>query len=157
MNPDRDNPGVIAPPPLIFAAFLGAGLALDFFVVRAASGGPAPLRYGVAALLAAAGLAMALGALFGFRRASTNPEPWKPTTAIVAGGVYRFTRNPMYGGMALLHVAVAIAADSLLALALVVPALMVIRYGVIAREERYLDAKFGDDYRRYKASVRRWL
>jgi protein-S-isoprenylcysteine O-methyltransferase Ste14 len=157
MNPDRDNPGVIAPPPLIFAAFLGAGLALDFFVVHAASGAPAPWRYGVAALLAVVGLAVALSALFGFRRVGTNPEPWKPTTAIVARGVYHFTRNPMYVGMALLHVAVAIAAESLWALILVVPALVVVRYGVIAREERYLDAKFGDDYRHYKAGVRRWL
>lgn len=157
MSDTRDHAGVIVPPPLIYLAFLGAGLAIDFLVVRAATGvAPAP-RYGLAVLLAAAALGLGGGALFRFHRAGTNPEPWRPTTAIVTTGVYRFTRNPMYVGMALLYAAVAVAADSLVALALAVPLLLVIRYGVIAREERYLEAKFGDDYRRYKAGVRRWL
>jgi|SRR5689334_23005728 len=153
----KDNPGVIAPPPLIFVAFLAAGLALDFLVVRVASGLPAGGRYAVAVVLAVAALLLGLGALFRFRRAGTNPEPWRPTTAIVSDGVYRFTRNPMYLGMALLYAAIAVAADSVVALVLLVPLLVVIRYGVIAREERYLVAKFGDEYRRYQASVRRWL
>ena len=153
----NDNPGVIAPPPLIFAAFLAAGLAIDFLAIRVPSGVPAPWRYGAAALLAAAAVVLGLGALLGFRRAGTPPEPWRTTTAIVTSGVYAFTRNPMYLGMTLLYLAVAIAADSVVTLALVVPLLAVIRYGVIAREERYLVAKFGDDYRRYTAVVRRWL
>jgi len=153
----RDNAGVIAPPPLIFAAFLGAGLAVDVFVLRVTTGLPAGGRYAAAAVLAVAGLLLGFGALFRFRRAGTRPEPWHPTTAIVAEGVYRFTRNPMYLGMALLYAAVAVAADSVVALILLAPLIVVIRYGVIAREERYLATKFGDEYRRYQASVRRWL
>jgi protein-S-isoprenylcysteine O-methyltransferase Ste14 len=157
MNPPQDNPGVIAPPPLIFAAFLGIGLGLDFLVFRVSTGLPAAPRYGLAAVLAVAALSLGLGALFRFRRAGTHPEPWRPTTTIVTQGAYRFTRNPMYLGMALLYAAVAVAADSVVALILIVPLLVVIRYGVIAREERYLIAKFGDEYRRYRASVRRWF
>jgi protein-S-isoprenylcysteine O-methyltransferase Ste14 len=157
MASDNDHPGVIAPPPLIFAAFLGLGLGLDFLAFRVPAGLPAPARYGFAALLAVAALALGLGALFRFRRAGTHAEPWRPTTAIVTDGVYRLTRNPMYLGMTLLYAAVAVAADSGVALILIVPLLIVIRYGVIAREERYLIAKFGDEYRRYQSSVRRWL
>lgn len=153
----KDHPGVIAPPPLIFAAFLAAGLALDFFVVRVPTGVPALPRYVVAALIAAAALTLGFNALFGFRRAGTSPEPWRPTTAIVTRGAYRITRNPMYAGMAMLYLAAAIACDSVVVLVLGLPLLLVIRYGVIAREERYLEAKFGEDYRRYKESVRRWL
>ena len=153
----RDNPGVIVPPPLIFVAFLGVGLAFDFFVLRVATGFPVVGRSVIAAVLAVAALLLGFGALFRFRRAGTNPEPWRPTTAIVTSGVYRFTRNPMYVGMALLYAAIAVAADSVVALILLVPLMAVIRYGVIAREERYLAAKFGDEYRRYQASVRRWL
>jgi protein-S-isoprenylcysteine O-methyltransferase Ste14 len=157
MGPVRDNPGVVVPPPLIFAAFLGVGLGLDFLVFRVPTGLPAAARYGIAAVLAVAALSLGFGALFRFRRAGTNPEPWRPTTAIVTEGAYRFTRNPMYLGMALLYAAIAVATDSLVALVLIVPLLVVIRYGVIAREERYLTAKFGDEYRRYQASVRRWF
>jgi protein-S-isoprenylcysteine O-methyltransferase Ste14 len=157
MTTVKDHPGVIVPPPLIFVAFLGVGLAVDFFAFRVASGLPAGGRYAAAVALAVVALLLGFGALFRFRRAGTNPEPWRPTTAIVTSGVYRFTRNPMYLGMVLLYAAIAVAADSVVALVLLVPLLVVIRYGVIAREERYLVAKFGDEYRRYQASVRRWL
>ena len=72
-------------------------------------------------------------------------------------GVYRFTRNPIYLALALLYGALALAADSAVPLLLLPPLLAAVQAGVIAREERYLEAKFGDEYRRYKASVRRWL
>jgi protein-S-isoprenylcysteine O-methyltransferase Ste14 len=157
MHPANDNPGVIAPPPLLYAAALGIGLAVDFLVVRVQTGLPASLRYGLAAILAVLAIALALSALFRFRRVGTHAEPWRPTTAIVTDGVYAFTRNPMYVGMTLLYLAIAIAADSVIALVLVIPLLAAVRYGVVAREERYLEAKFGDEYRRYKAAVRRWV
>lgn len=80
-----------------------------------------------------------------------------PATAVVADGVYSFTRNPMYLGMALIYAGIAIAADSLLTLILLISVLVVIRYAVIAKEERYMEAKFGAAYRDYKARVRRWI
>jgi len=157
MPSPRDNPGVIAPPPLLFAGFLAVGLAVDALLLPVRTALPAPLRHGAAALLAIAGLALLAGAWHRFHRAGTSPEPWRPTTAIVTSGVYGWTRNPMYLAMTLGYVAVALWADSLVAFALLAPLLVVMRYGVIAREERYLTAKFGDEYSRYAASVRRWL
>jgi protein-S-isoprenylcysteine O-methyltransferase Ste14 len=157
MSTANDNPGVIAPPPLLYAAALGIGLAIDFLLVRVQTGIPASLRYGLAILAFAVAVALAASALVGFRRAGTHAEPWKPTTAIVTNGVYGLTRNPMYVAMALLYLAAAAAADSVVALVLLVPLLVIVHYGVVAREERYLEAKFGDEYRRYMETVRRWV
>ena len=157
MGPSSDNPGVIAPPPLLYAGALGVGLALDFLLLRTSTGLPEALRYGLAVVLVVAAGGLITSALVGFRRAGTHAEPWQPSTSIVTGGVYVFTRNPMYVGMALFYFAIAIALDSVIALLFLIPLLIVIHYGVILREERYLDAKFGDPYRRYRCAVRRWI
>jgi len=92
-----------------------------------------------------------------FRRLGTNVPPSQPTTLIATTGPYRWTRNPMYLGMALIYAGLAIGFDGPIAFALLPLVLIAIQTQVIAREERYLEAKFGDDYRRYKADVRRWL
>ncbi len=105
-------------------------------------------------MLAAAVLAAALGRL---RRAGTAVEPWRPSTALVTDGVYRLTRNPIYLAMGLLYLGLALALDSVVALVLLPPLLALVQVAVVSREERYLEGKFGDDYRRYRASVRRWL
>ncbi len=83
--------------------------------------------------------------------------PSQPTTTIVDSGPYRLTRNPIYLGMMLGLIGVAIALNSLWLLLTLVPFALVIRYGVVAREEAYLERKFGDVYRRYRARIRRWL
>lgn len=153
----RDHPGVIAPPPLAFAGFLAAGVFVDRYVSGWSLPPPALPVQVTAFLFGATGLVFLAGALGLFRRAGTRPEPWQPTTAIVTSGVYRVTRNPMYVGMALVYAAVALALGSPLALALLPAAVLVIHRGVILREERYLERKFGDEYRAYKARVRRWL
>ena len=152
-----DNPGVIAPPPLLYAGALVTGLAVDFLLFRVQTGLPAAVRLGLAAVCCVAAIVLVYGALAGFRRAGTNPAPWRPSTAVVTSGIYAFTRNPMYLAMALFYVAVAVAADSVVTLLLLVPLLVVVHYGVIRREEHYLETKFGDDYRRYKKKVRRWV
>lgn len=157
MSPSDDNPGVIAPPPLLYAGGLGAGLALDFLLLRIPTGLPEALRYGLAVILIVAAGALITSAFVGFRRAGTHAEPWRPSTSIVTDGVYAFTRNPMYVAMALFYVALALALDSVIALLFLIPLLIVIHYGVILREERYLEAKFGDPYRQYKRAVRRWI
>ena len=151
----RDNPGVIAPPPLIFLGFLVAGFALDWAWPAAML--PEAPRYALGAALAAAGIAVAIAAIRLFRAADTNVVPHKPTTAILTAGPFAYSRNPLYLALSAFHAAIAIAADNSWALALLAPALVVVRYGVIAREERYLEAKFGDEYRAYKAGVRRWF
>jgi protein-S-isoprenylcysteine O-methyltransferase Ste14 len=92
-----------------------------------------------------------------FRRAGTTPNPTQPTTALVVRGPYRFTRNPMYLSLAALYLGGALRLNSLWPLVLFPVVITLIEWRVIAREERYLEAKFGDAYRAYKAGVRRWI
>lgn len=151
-----DHPGVVAPPPLIFLTPLLLGLALRWAPV------PAPaldlrLRLGVGLPLVVAGAALGVWGLATMRRARTPAEPWKTPRALVTDGPFARTRNPLYVAMALIVAGLALALDALLALPLLVPALLVVRQGVVLREERYLERKFGDEYRAYCARVRRWL
>jgi protein-S-isoprenylcysteine O-methyltransferase Ste14 len=66
-------------------------------------------------------------------------------------------RNPIYVGMLLLYAGIGLAARSPWVLVLALPLVVILRYGVVAREETYLQQRFGDAYRDYKARVRRWL
>lgn len=152
-----DHPGVIAPPPLIYLSALGLALLLDFLVYRVPTTLASEWRQLVAVGLAAAALPLLVGALGGFQRAGTRAEPWKPSTTIVRTGVYGLTRNPMYLAMSLIYLALGLLLDSGVALLLFGPLLLVIQRGVIEREERYLEQKFGEDYVSYKSAVRRWL
>lgn len=146
-----DSPRVFVPPPLVFAALLALGLALD----------SDPLRLNAAAiagiLVAAAGLALIGSALGLFRRSGTRPEPWQPASNLVAGGIYRFTRNPMYLGMAMLSLGIAVAFASLPGALLALAALAIIDRTVVRREEAYLKRLFGQSYVDYTRRVRRWL
>ncbi|MBF0562262.1 MAG: isoprenylcysteine carboxylmethyltransferase family protein [Alphaproteobacteria bacterium] len=90
-------------------------------------------------------------------RAQTAVNPHGPTTAIVTDGPFRYTRNPLYLSLVLIFLGVSACLDSLSMLVLVIPFMAVLIWGVIPREEPYLEAKFGDEYRTYKARVRRWL
>ncbi|MDP6404052.1 MAG: isoprenylcysteine carboxylmethyltransferase family protein [Alphaproteobacteria bacterium] len=118
---------------------------------------PAPLRLWAALALLAMGLLIVVLALPKFRRAATPVRPDRPSTALISGGPYRFSRNPLYVALTLAYLGLAVALDSLWVLALLVPVLATMQVGVVAREERYLEAKFGDEYRAYKQTVRRWL
>ncbi len=157
MASDGGTPGVIAPPPLLFLGGLAIGAALDFGLARLPTGLSDWSQLGAGAVLAAAAAGLAVAAIRRFRRAGTAVEPWRPSTALVTGGVYRFTRNPIYLGLALLYAGSALAPNSGVALVLLPAVLALVQIGVIRREERYLERKFGDDYRRYRASVRRWI
>ena len=150
-----DNPGVIAPPPLIYAGALAAGLlANKLYSVPF-------LPRGISRALGwpsvAAGLAIGLLGFREMKRARTNVDPYKPATAIVSEGPYRYTRNPLYVGMTLMYVGIAARANALPAVLLLPAVLAVVRRGVIEREERYMERKFGDEYLRYKGQVRRWI
>ena len=146
-----DSPRVFVPPPLIFAGLLGLGLLTD----------RGPAENGVAQvaalLLGLIGIGLIVTALGLFRKNRTRPEPWQPSDALVNGGVYRFTRNPMYLGMAILSLAVALFFMSLPAAILTLAAAIIIDRTVIAREEAYLARRFGEEYLAYRRSVRRWL
>jgi protein-S-isoprenylcysteine O-methyltransferase Ste14 len=154
---EADSARVFPPPSLVYLAALLLGLAVDINSDLPALGLNESLRIILGPLLFAAGITLMLWAAGLFRRARTDVKPWKPTTAIVNTGVYAFTRNPMYLGMALLYAGVAVRFNSLVALALLPLVLLWVRTQVIAKEERYLTAKFGDAYLAYSRRVRRWL
>ena len=109
------------------------------------------------AIVFALALALLVWAIATITRSGSNVPTNQPTTTIVETGPYRFTRNPIYLGMMLGLIGLAIVVNSLWLLLTLVPFALVIRYGVIAREEAYLERKFGDVYGRYRARVRRWL
>lgn len=152
-----DKAGVIAPPPLIalVALVLAAGLEwLWPIAVPAAIG--LGVRLPVAAVLAIAGLLVAVAGERRFARRGTDPLPWRPATALVTDGIYAHMRNPMYVGLGLLMLGLAIGFASVWLLILLVPAALVLHHGVVRREERYLERKFGDAYRAFVAQVPRY-
>ena len=116
-------------------------------------------RYVVAGVLVVVGLGFDLLGLIAFRASRTTINPLRPerSTALVTGGVYRVTRNPMYVGMALLLLAWAVYLSSLLPFAGPVVFVLYITRFQIQPEERALQAIFGEDFARYAARVRRWL
>lgn len=151
----RDNSGAIAPPPLIFTAAFVAGWVLHAIA-------PLPFLPRTQAritgtLLIAAALILVTSAIRAMKRAGTNMEVHKPTTAIVVDGPYRYTRNPMYISLTLLYAGIATFARMLWPLLLLPAVLITIQRGVVDREERYLARKFGDEYLSYKGRVRRWV
>jgi len=149
--------GVYLPPPLWYAVGLAVGLAIGRWrpLPMTAAGSPARTAAAVAGAVAFA--ALALGAVATFRRARTTVVPNRPAAALVTGGPYRLTRNPMYLGLAALYVAVAALANSWWPVVLLPLVVAVIDRRVIAREERYLAGAFPDEYAAYCARVRRWL
>ena len=152
---DADSPGITFPPPFVYLGFLLAGIVLDrLWPVGFGTGAWQPW---VGGILIVCGLSLATVGWFKFRRAGTNVHPNMPATVLVTDGPWRYTRNPFYLSLTLTSLGIGFAANSVWIVALVVVPVLIIRYAVIAREERYLEAKFGEPYRRYKASVRRWI
>ena len=156
MSDTGDTAQVIIHPPIAWALAVVAGLALNWLMPLPFVPGMLPAGWSGATVFA---LALALGAwaVATMIRGGSNVPTNRPSTTIVETGPYRFTRNPIYFGMFLGHAGLAIAFDSVWLLATLVPFALVIRYGVVAREEAYLERKFGDVYRRYRTRVRRWL
>lgn len=156
LKPDLDSAKVTFPPPLVYLGTLLLGLLADRLFGLAL---PLHLsvRIAAVAILVTIGLLVIIAGIFRFGQAGTDPKPWKTTTALVVRGIYHYTRNPMYLGMAMAYLGLALGLASMGALALFPLLIAVIRTQVIAREEHYLETRFGEEYRAYKASVRRWL
>ncbi len=150
-----DHANVVAPPPLIYAGALSAGLLLQRL---------APLPFLPRSVSRIAGIVLivlnfciGVPSFVAMRRARTHLDPWHPTTAIVTAGPYRYTRNPLYLSLAIFYTGIAFLANSLWAVLFLPGVLVIMSRGVIAREEQYLERKFGAVYLQYKARVRRWL
>jgi protein-S-isoprenylcysteine O-methyltransferase Ste14 len=152
-----DTSGIRFPPPLIYAALFGVGYGMHRVVPLHLWPVPGAVQRAIGWCLVAAWVLLTGGAVALFRRAGTTPNPTKPTTALVVRGPYRFTRNPMYLGFAALYLGLTLLVNSLWPLLLFPAVVALVQARVIAREEAYLEAKFGDEYRAYKTRVRRWL
>src|SRR5436190_8941649 len=156
MADTADTANVVVRPPIAWALAVLAGIALNWLM-------PLPFLPSVVsagwlgAIVFALALALVAWAIITMSRAGSNVPTNLPTTTIVETGPYRFTRNPIYLGMVLGLIALAVAFNDLWLLMTLVPFALVIRYGVITREEAYLERRFGDVYRRYRARVRRWV
>jgi protein-S-isoprenylcysteine O-methyltransferase Ste14 len=156
MAEKADTAQVMIRPPLAWGLAVISGLALDWIMPLPFL--PADLPTGwLGAIVFAFALALVAWAIVTMTRAGSNVPTNRPTTTIVESGPYRFTRNPIYLGMFLGLAGLAIAFDTLWLLMTLVPFGLVIRYGVVAREEAYLERKFGDVYRGYRSRIRRWL
>ena len=156
MNDTADTANVIIRPPVAWALAVLAGFALQWFVAVPFMPASGPTGW-IGGLVFVAALSLFAWAIVTITRAGSNVPTNLPTTTIVEAGPYRFTRNPIYLSMFLSLVGLAIALNNLWLLMMLVPFALVIRYGVVAREEAYLERKFGDVYRGYRSRVRRWL
>ena len=152
---DKKGAAVKFPPPAIFVSciLLGAGLQ---YLRPVGLGIPESIEiFGY--LLVLFGITIVILVAATFRRAGTAIEPWKPTTSVVTTGFYAWSRNPIYAGFCLINIGIGIASNSLWTFVSFIPAAFLLYYVVIAKEEAYLEEKFGEEYLVYKKNVRRWV
>jgi protein-S-isoprenylcysteine O-methyltransferase Ste14 len=155
---DTGTAGVIARPPLLFLAALLLGFVADRLLAwQFPLPGTDLAHWIIAGSLILIGLALFAAGIRNFSRGSTPVPTNQPTRALVTTGIHGRTRNPIYLGMFLVYGGIGIALRSPSILILALPLAIAIRYGVVAREEAYLERRFGDAYRDYRARVRRWV
>jgi len=152
-----DGARVFFPPPLIYVAGLAVAIAADRLAHLPRLGLPPTLRDVLGTGFVVAGLLVSFAGAGLFRRLGTAVIPYKPATRLVTSGIYRWTRNPMYLGMALIYLGVAAFFNSLSSLVLLPLVLVTVQTQVIAREEAYLERAFGAEYVAYKKRVRAWI
>jgi protein-S-isoprenylcysteine O-methyltransferase Ste14 len=152
-----DVPSIIAPGPWIAFSALALGVAFDtLHAVRALAYVPRWARVFLALLLIALALWHIFRANIIFRRAGTPFQPWRPTRIIAAQDIYGRTRNPMYQGFLILVLGFAVLLRSDGTVLMLLPAAILVHYGVVLREESYLVRRFGESYRKYMAEVPRY-
>src|SRR5215472_8573158 len=149
------NPGVIAFPALIWLMNAGTRVLVHLFIRLPVMSYRICLAFGILFVILAPTLA--LSALRIMKAAGTNVHPSEPALTIVRDGPFRFTRNPMYLSLCLVQIALGLFLNDWITLLFVVPLAVILHYGVVLREERYLTAKFGEPYLQYKREVRRWM
>lgn len=155
---EQDSAQVKFPPPLIYVGFLLTGFVIDRLTARSPDFIPgADIIVIVAIIASLSGIGFMIAGSSRFRKLGNNLEPWKHANQVVTSGIFRYTRNPMYLGMSLLYLGLCLFFRSSWALILLPVTILVIQTQVIAREERYLAGKFGDEYLDYKRRVRRWF
>jgi protein-S-isoprenylcysteine O-methyltransferase Ste14 len=148
--------GVRFPPPLYFLIPLTLSVATEL-LFPAQRLLPSIVAGCVGGALLGLGISFAVSAVATMRQAGTSPIPVKPSTTLVTNGPYRFTRNPMYLGMTLVYVGIAVWTQAIWAFVYLPLVLLAVSRSVIGREERYLTQRFGEPYLQYRSKVRRWI
>lgn len=150
-----DNPGVIAHPPFLYLGVFLVALVAQWLAPRPMLATPAALALGLSLIVVALGVAN-----WGRRTmqaAGTNINPTRPATTIVTSGPFGFSRNPLYVSLTLLYIGLTLAVNTWWGIVLLLPLLAALHFGIVLREERYLDRKFGASYREYRSRVRRYV
>ena len=154
---EESGAAVRFPPPFVPLIALGAALGLEAIVGPLIFEPTGLTRWLFGAALLLVGIAFLAGAGGLFRKTGQDPKPWKPSPQLIAEGIYRWTRNPMYLGMCLSQAGLGILFGTVWALAFVPITGFVIYRIAIRHEEAYLRGKFGADYEAYLGQVRRWI
>jgi protein-S-isoprenylcysteine O-methyltransferase Ste14 len=152
---EPDNPGVIVHPPFLYLGTFLVALLAQWLAPLPILATPAALVLGFVLIAVAVGIAN-----WGrrtMRAAGTNINPARPATTIVTSGPFGFSRNPLYLSLTLLFIGLTLAVNTWWGIVLLLPLLLALHFGVVLREERYLDRKFGADYREYRSRVRRYV
>jgi len=159
MNRPKKSDGisgpVAVPPPVFYLAALLVGVLLNSVWPASVLATRWALLFG--GLLIVASILIMPFVLIRFRRAGTSFDVRRAASALITEGPYRFSRNPAYLALTLLYLGVSLMLNILCAVLLVLPVVFVMDLWVVRREERHLEARFGEEYLRYKARVRRWL
>ena len=150
-----DNAGVIVRPPLLYGVAFVVVLALGWFWPMPIVG--RVVAVGVGLVLVVFGVGIAMWGRRTMQAAGTNVDPYRPATVLVKTGPFRFSRNPLYMSLTLLFLGLSLVVNTWWGIVLLFPVLIIMHWGVILREERYLDQKFGASYQEYRSKVRRYF
>ena len=159
-TPDEEQAqgaAVRVPPPLVFAGAVVVALILGWIWPRDPWAGGGALRWIIGSMSIAGGAGLIVTALDLFRRTGQDPKPWRPSPQMLTEGPYKITRNPMYLGLAMITVGIGYVVGNGWFAVTGVLAAFVVQKLAIEHEEAYLEREFGDEYRAYKRSVRRWF
>ena len=154
-EPDKHGPGVRIHPSVIYAISILTGIVLNNHWPRTMPYGIHGHMYG--GIVFSLVLLIAIFSIREFHRAKTDVRPDKPDSTLITSGPYRYSRNPLYLGLTLIQITVALWFNNAWVLVLVIASVIVITQYAISREERYLEKMFGQEYLDYKQYVRRWL
>ena len=154
-NDNNDNPKVKLAPPLVYLGLGLIGVGIEY-VIPLSIGIDSPANYLGVGVIIVSIVGLGLMAKL-FKRYETEIEPWKTTSKIITTGPYKYSRNPVYIFACGVPIGLGIAFNTYWALFAFIPALIIVYYTAVKKEEKYLETKFGQEYLDYKAKVRRWL
>ncbi len=158
MKNTKDSPGVIIPPPLFYAGFFILSMILQgYFTIRAAFFFHSHWANICGSVLYSIGVIYIFPAALEFLKSKNTIITAKPATSLQTNGIYSYSRNPMYFGLMLVYLGLALQFGNWWTLIMLPFLIVVITYLVILPEERYLTRAFGDEYTNYKKKVRRWI